>query len=147
MNGKLHYIVMQILNQLSNNRRSNQLLQHVKYIIYISFYYIYIFFYLIKLSLRVWCEEYIRRIDASFGKELRTWICSLTYSQLSNLLSFSIHNLFDCFLSFFFLCYIQMNSRTGSTVKINIFLQILRGNGFSFLISILYRRLIVPYKR
>ncbi|CAF1901155.1 unnamed protein product [Rotaria magnacalcarata] len=25
-----------------------------------------------ELSLRVWCEEYIRRIDASFGKELRT---------------------------------------------------------------------------
>jgi hypothetical protein len=73
MNGKLHYIVMQILNQLFNNRKSNQLLQHVKYIIYISFYYYtYFFFYLIKLSLRVWCEEYIRRIDASFGKELRT---------------------------------------------------------------------------
>ncbi|CAM2713429.1 unnamed protein product [Rotaria socialis] len=25
-----------------------------------------------ELSLRVWCEEYVRRIDASFGKELRT---------------------------------------------------------------------------
>ncbi|CAF2650945.1 unnamed protein product [Rotaria sp. Silwood2] len=25
-----------------------------------------------ELSLRVWCEEYIHRIDASFGKELRT---------------------------------------------------------------------------
>ena len=26
----------------------------------------------IKLSLRVWCEEYIRRIDGSFARELRT---------------------------------------------------------------------------
>jgi hypothetical protein len=30
-----------------------------------------IYFYLIKQSLRMWCEEYIRRIDESFGKELR----------------------------------------------------------------------------
>jgi hypothetical protein len=28
--------------------------------------------YLIKQSLRMWCEEYIRRIDQNFGKELRT---------------------------------------------------------------------------
>jgi hypothetical protein len=73
MNGNLHYIVMQILNQLFSIRKSNQLLQHVKYVIYIIYLlYMYIFFYLIKLSLRVWCEEYIRRIDASFGKQLRT---------------------------------------------------------------------------
>lgn len=39
---------------------------------YFSYYYIYIFFYLIQLALRVWCEEYILRIDQSFDKELRT---------------------------------------------------------------------------
>jgi len=45
----------------------------VRYVIFLIFcIYIYIFFYLIKLSLRAWCEEYIRRIDESFGKELRT---------------------------------------------------------------------------
>ncbi len=32
----------------------------------------FLFFDFIKLSLRVWCEEYIRRIDESFGKALRT---------------------------------------------------------------------------
>lgn len=41
---------------------------------------------LIKLSLRVWCEEYIRRIDGSFAKELRTWEWSLAYSFPSMLL-------------------------------------------------------------
>lgn len=30
-----------------------------------------LFFYLIKQSLRMWCEEYIRRIDESFDQELR----------------------------------------------------------------------------
>ncbi len=39
---------------------------------YFFYFFFYNFFYLIKQSLRIWCEEYIRRIDESFGKELRT---------------------------------------------------------------------------
>jgi hypothetical protein len=39
---------------------------------YLNLIYLYFSHDLIKLSLRVWSEEYIRRIDESFGKELRT---------------------------------------------------------------------------
>jgi hypothetical protein len=87
---------------------------------------------LIKLSLRVWSEEYIRRIDESFGKELRTWIWSLTYYYFS----FSIW-LFIPFPE-------QVLLSRSSTKFLRDIVSVLVFFSFFFCID---NRLIVPYKR